>query len=234
MISFAHKPTIVTVASSKGGVGKSTICIMLAGAFTAKGAQVHIIDLDENQTVQRWHSQHGGPIARLSVSAVPPAQFPAHLKEITGHTNPPDLILVDVAGVYEKALLQAMGRSHLVIVPAQPSEPDIHEATKVIRDLTDLNDNFGGAVPYRLLLNLFEPLDPHYQRHSVAEISRLKLDRFEAVLHKRAPYREAFMTGVTPHYAEHRGPALKAVAELDGLVDEITACLAPLEQRAAA
>ena len=37
---------ILTFASSKGGVGKSTTCACLAGAFAKAGENVHIIDLD--------------------------------------------------------------------------------------------------------------------------------------------------------------------------------------------
>lgn len=221
-------PRIITIASSKGGVGKSTVCIALAGALAKAGHRVHVIDLDENQTVGRWFAHHRVGIAGLTVSSTAPPEFNTHLREIAAREL--DVILIDVAGVYEKALLQAMGRSSLVIVPAQPSEPDIHEATKVIRDLSDLNESFGGRVPYRLLLNLFDPLDPLYQRHIVDEVARLGLDRFAGVVHKRAPYREAFMNGRPPHYADiSREAVVKAMAEIDGLIAEIEAILAAPE-----
>ena len=45
---------IITLASSKGGVGKSTITGCLAGVWAADGDTVHIIDLDNNRTVSRW------------------------------------------------------------------------------------------------------------------------------------------------------------------------------------
>ena len=169
----SRPPHIITIASSKGGVGKSTICISLAGAMAAAGQSVHIIDLDENKTVLRWHTQHQVRIPNLSVSSAAAADFSAHFKAVANERY--EMILIDLAGVYEKALLHAMARSSLVIIPAQPSEPDIHEATKIIRDLTDLNDSFQGNVPYRILLNLFDPLDPLYQRHVVDEIGRLGL-----------------------------------------------------------
>lgn len=217
---------VITVASSKGGVGKSTLCISLAGALAHRGDAVHIIDLDENRTVLRWFRQHNVALPRLSVSQVPPSDLLAHLKEVTGHANPPKVVLIDVAGVYEKALLQAMARSNLVIVPAQPSEPDLHEAMKIIRDLSELNESFGGRIPYRLLLNMVEPLDPHYQRYTLAEVGRLGLMRFETLMHKRAPYREAFLNGRTPHQsARDRASTIKAVAEIDAILAEIDAVL---------
>lgn len=217
-------PTTLTIASSKGGVGKSTLTIMLAGALCRRNARVHIIDLDENATVGRWHQQHNVAMPGLTVSVIKPDAFSEHLKGLKNQTL--DYILIDVAGVYEKTLLQAMARSNLVIIPAQPSEPDLHEATKVIRDLQDLNDSFGGQVAYRLLLNLCEHLDPLYQRHALAEVARLNLTRFDTLVYKRAPYREAFLNGITPHFAtDRRDSVLKAVAEIDAVVAEIDAVL---------
>lgn len=229
-----HAPLVLTIASSKGGVGKSTLTIMLAGAFCHRGVRVHIVDLDDNATVGRWHQQHAVAMPGLSVSVIKPDAFSEHLKGLKGQAL--DYILIDVAGVYEKTLLQAMARSNLVIIPAQPSEPDLHEATKVVRDLQDLNDSFGGHVAYRLLLNLCEHLDPLYQRHALAEVARLNLTRFETLVYKRAPYREAFLNGLTPHFSgERRDSVTKAMAEIDAVVAEIdTALHQPVTQEQAA
>lgn len=221
-----NTPRVITVASSKGGVGKSTICISLAGCLAHRGQNVHIIDLDANCTAQRWFKQHRIALPNLSVEQVNPSDLLAHLKEVCAHKSPPDYILIDVAGLYEKALLHAMARSNLVIVPAQPSEPDLHEAMKIIRDLAELNENFSGQIPYRLLLNMVEPLDPQYQRYTIGEVTRLGLSRFETLMHKRAAYRETFLNGQTPHQAaEGRVAAQKARAEIDAIVEEIEALL---------
>lgn len=220
-------PNIITIASSKGGVGKSTSCIALAGALVARGSSVHIIDLDENRTVLRWFKQHAVNPMKLTVMQVAPTELLAHIKEVSSDIRCADYILIDVAGIYEKALLQAMARSNLVIVPAQPSEPDLHEAIKVIKDLADMNENFNGCIPYRLLLNLVEPLDPHYQRYTIDEVTRLGLARFDTLMHKRAPYREMFLTGRTPHQeGKGRVSVAKAIAEIDAIVTEIDAILA--------
>ena len=224
--------TVITVASSKGGVGKSTVCICLAGAFATHGRSVHVLDLDDTQTVSRWHRQHVAVLPNITAEAVSPQDFGVRYKLAAATA---DLILIDVAGAYEKTMLQAMARSSLVIVPAQPSEPDLHEATKVVRDLADLNESFSGAVPCRLLLNQIDPLDPMYQRHAMAEVVRLGLPRFETALGRRAPYREVFMTGQVPHAADRtREPVRKAVAEIDALLAEITAILHPTTHQEAA
>ncbi len=45
---------ILTFASSKGGVGKSTTCAAIASALAMDGERVLLIDLDQNRTLQRW------------------------------------------------------------------------------------------------------------------------------------------------------------------------------------
>ena len=45
---------IVAFASSKGGVGKSTICAAVGAWLASRGEDVLILDLDHNRTVDRW------------------------------------------------------------------------------------------------------------------------------------------------------------------------------------
>lgn len=59
---------ILTFASSKGGVGKSTTCAAVAAALALEGARVLGIDLDQNGTLVRWSRR--GPIEGLTVAAV--------------------------------------------------------------------------------------------------------------------------------------------------------------------
>ena len=58
---------IITFASSKGGVGKSTTCACIASALAMEGARVLLIDLDQNRTLDRWARK--APIDGLTVTA---------------------------------------------------------------------------------------------------------------------------------------------------------------------
>ena len=52
---------IVTVASSKGGVGKSVITTILSGNLAALGYRVAVIDADPNASYSQWHGLYEGP-----------------------------------------------------------------------------------------------------------------------------------------------------------------------------
>jgi chromosome partitioning protein len=84
MCSYVHERRcflIITLASSKGGVGKSTTCAALAGAYAKAGERVHIVDLDNNRTVSRWLSDDAVRPKNLTVSVPDPLILTEHLQE---------------------------------------------------------------------------------------------------------------------------------------------------------
>jgi chromosome partitioning protein len=215
---------IITLASSKGGVGKSTTTAALAGAYAHAGHRVHIIDLDSNHTVSRWLGD-GRCSPRLTVSAADPQDVTEHLGEIA-RDRQPDVTLIDIAGTYERALTVAIARAHLTVIPAGPSEADIFEAARVARHIRSVFQAFGRDPLYRLLLTRVQPLASHAQLHACAEIARLKLPAFETAIHHRAAYMEIGLSGRTPHFAGgKRATVDKAAVELDALVAEIAALI---------
>ncbi len=216
---------IITFASSKGGVGKSTACICFAGALAARKEQVLILDLDENNTATRWTrtSQKTEMVSEfISVKAIEPAKFPGYIKELASSPDRPNHILIDVAGAFETAMLMALNRSHLAIIPAQPSEPDVYEAQRVIQLIDNLNDMRPQPLPYRLLLTLFDPLNTPPQPNVVDQVRKKGLPRLESVMTRRTPYKEIFLTGSTPHAdTSGRASIAKACSELDGIIAEL-------------
>lgn len=213
---------IITLASSKGGVGKSTTTAALAGALASAGHRAHIVDLDSNHTVSRWLGDGNG-IPRLSVSVADPQDLTEHLAEVAGRHSP-DVTLIDIAGTYERALTVAVARAHLTLIPAAPSEADIFEAARVARHIRSVFQAFGRDPLYRLLLTRVQPLASHAQVHACAEIVRLKLPVLRTAIAQRAAYTEIGLSGLPPHFADRgRATVAKAVAEIDQLVAEIAA-----------
>lgn len=211
---------IISLASSKGGVGKSTLAAAIAGAFARRGRRVHIIDLDGNHTISRWlQGQTFSP--RLTVSVADPQDLTAHLSEVTA-VQCPDVTIIDIAGTYERALTVAVARANLTIIPAAPAEADVFEAARVARHIRSVFQAFGRDPLFRIALTRVQPLASNAQLHACAEIDRLKLPAFATAVCHRAPYVEIGLSGLPPHFmAQGRLPVAKAVAEIDALIDEI-------------
>ena len=196
---------IITLASSKGGVGKSTTCAALAGAYAKSGERVHIVDLDSNGTVSRWLSDGAVRPKNLTVSKPDPSILTEHLQEAARHFAP-DVILVDVAGSYERALTIAIARAHLTIIPSCTTEADIYEAAKVARHIEQMGEAFGRIPLYRVLATRVAPLVTHAQAHAFREMARLKLPLLRTIIASRAAYEEIGLSACRPTSPISSGP----------------------------
>ncbi|PHP64962.1 hypothetical protein CSC94_21760 [Zhengella mangrovi] len=210
-----RKTMIISFASSKGGVGKSTCCAAIAAKLAQDGARVLVLDLDLNQTVARWGRK--STLASLVVEAIEPDAFTQTFREKTGGGDF-DHILIDLAGTREATMLKAMARSDLVIIPAQASEPDLREALVIVDDIKDVIEAGADKVRYRVLLTKLFPLPTRVTLFAHREIKRHGLPTFKAGLVERAIYREMFLTGKSPSEAEPKG---KAAREIERLIEEI-------------
>lgn len=217
---------IITLASSKGGVGKSTLTGCLAGAWAAHGSTVHIVDLDNNRTVSRWFADNARRPPAITVSAPDPTALTEHLADLAA-TRAPDVVLIDVAGTYERALTVAVARAHLTLIPASSTEADIFEAHRVARHITAVFKAFDREPLYRVVLNRVQSLSSGAQLYATLEIVRMRLPRLKTRVMQRAAYEELGLSGQPPHFADRKRPTVaKAVQELDAVRADIEALLA--------
>jgi chromosome partitioning protein len=220
-------PIIITCASSKGGVGKSTTAACLAGAFAKHGDIVHLIDLDSNRTLSRWMSDATIRPRAITVSTPDPEQLSEHLKKLNA-PNGPDVVIIDIAGSYERGMTVALARSHLTLIPATLSEADVFETSRIAHLIQKIYAKFAAKPLYRLLLTRVQPLSSHAQRHALSEIKRLQIPMLASPLGQRAAYEEIGLSGLPPHYADSkRGTVASAITELDALRAEINALVIP-------
>lgn len=211
---------ILTFASSKGGVGKSTICAAVAAAMAQAGERVLLIDLDQNRTLQRWSKK--APIDGLAVMAIEPKDFGAVFRDEAA-SGRHDHICIDLPGSREVTLFKALARSDLVIIPAQASEPDLREALVVASDVRDVRETTGRPIPYRLLLTKVYPLRTRVTDFAYAELERLGLPLFRTALVERSAYREMFLNGQPPTVTEPQKGAGLEIASLLSEIREVVA-----------
>lgn len=205
---------ILSFASSKGGVGKSTTCAAIGGALAAAGEPTLIIDLDQNRTLHRWAKRV--PIANLAVESVDTREFAEFFNQQIEEGRFAH-ICIDLPGSREVTLIKAAARSDLVIIPAQASEPDLREALVVAADVRDVSVRATRPIPYKILLTKVYPLRTRVADFIHQELVRHRQPVFETALVERSAYREMFLTGRLPTASEPD----KAGAEIMSLLAEI-------------
>ncbi|MEL7171387.1 MAG: ParA family protein, partial [Pseudomonadota bacterium] len=227
----------IVFASSKGGVGKSTSCAAIAALLAGRGEGVAVLDLDQNRTLDAWGQASG--VARLAADASVPegADRAATLPGLAiGAVAADDFadafraaraagwphVFVDLPGIREVTLMKAVAKADLVVIPAQHSEPDIRQAMTIARDIRDIEETLGRAIPHAVLFTKVRPLRTRLDRFVEAELDRSGLPRFATPLVDRIAYKEMFLDAIAPHAKEPdrgAGPELAAlVAEMEAMI----------------
>jgi len=217
-------PTIIAFASPKGGAGKSTNCLNIAGALCKRGQVVHIVDFDQSQTLWRWYqdSSSAQAIANLTVAKAPDKDLDLFVRQVWKH--PADYVLIDLAGHLSREMLHLAVFATLTITPTKISEPDIVEADKLHAQLEDIQTRISKPIIHRLLINEVPFMLAAFEYALLDQLASAEVPRFHTLMRKRSAYGETFMSGQPPHYADQSRPSVtKAVAEIDALVDEIIA-----------
>jgi chromosome partitioning protein len=196
--------TVLTIASSKGGPGKTTLCQVLTGSLAGE-CKLVVLDADPTQALSRWakSTYEGAPFEAI---AEPDETLLAHLIGLKADTA--DLVLVDTAGFGNRAATVAMTSADAVLVPTLAGEADITEAEKTTRLVDGLARAARREIPARIVFNRVRRTS--LARHAEAEAERAKLPRLSSSLSDLVGYGEMSYSGRLPA----SGPAVTEVAAL--------------------
>lgn len=217
----------ISLASAKGGCGKTTLAILLGAELALEGYRVSLLDCDVNQ-----HATAFGRKARVDRFAVVPAVDEANiLPELRTAAREADVVLIDLPGGSSTLALKALQRSSYVLVPCQTSLPDVRDGIKTVAQIEDAQDlarsEIARALVWTRLLPGFESRSARHVRESVEE---KQLPVFRTTLLERAAFRELHLTGQVPRQAD---PGGSAAANVSALTQELLTRLAALQEAAA-
>lgn len=198
---------VITVAQQKGGAGKTTLAANLAAAWAAT-MRVAALDMDPQRSLARWGEIRGG---RGGLSVV----------ECTGWRLSPeldrlrrggyDVVLVDSPPQVDTDARRAIRAASLVVVPVQPSPPDIWAAEGTLRIAA------AEKRPAALVLNRVQAA-PRLRETADRELRARGLRPLAEALGNRAAHNHAFAEGLGVTEA---APRSAAAAELRALADAI-------------
>ena len=200
---------VLTFASSKGGAGKSTLCVNLSAYFATLGKQVMILDVDPQRSSYEWITESSESILS-EVSAIHLTDE-SEIEAIIAETGC-DLVCIDLQGVLDNSPLFALAIADLILVPCRPSRDDIVGLGWIIK----LNE--AASVKYqsseaeiRVILNAVNPRSVVYQ-HVMQQIKNDDIFVLSSPISQTVSFAEANINRVS--VLEMSGKAKKMISKV--------------------
>jgi chromosome partitioning protein len=217
---------VVSVCSTKGGVGKTTLVICLADAFARQGGSVVIIDADPNGHVASWRERAGKDCKVDVITGVTEKEILDRVTEVASRYS---VVLVDLEGAASQAVTYAIAESDLVLIPSKVSGMDLQEIFRTYEVVKRAEKMLRRAIPARVVLTQMSPLQSRVASHARQEIQSANIPVLKTEVIQRAAYQSIHFTGTTP---AHPDGDPKAMQEVTGVLGELLEVLADQQQAA--
>lgn len=204
--------TVLCVASSKGGPGKTLVCQVLSGTLAAEGIRVVVIDADPNAAFSRWAAR---TYEGAKFEAIAQAEETAVLGLVHEKLQTADLVLIDTGGFGNRTAASALAISDAVVVPSQAGEADVTEAEKTVKLAQSMAKLTGRPAHARVLFNRMKKTK--LAQHAASEISAARLPRLDAQLSDLVAYGGVTYAGQVPLPGTAGTEVAALIAELRSL-----------------
>lgn len=215
----AGGPRVVAVLGQKGGSGKTTLAMHLAGTWGRAGKRVLVVDADPQGTATRWSASAPEDAEPFPATVVSLAAAGARLHTNVAKLAPAyDLVVIDTPPAVDQPQPRAaLGIADLALVPVVPSPPDLWAAVGV-RDLIRAME--GPELQARLVLSMVQA-GTTLARETEDALTDFGIPLLEASLGLRQAYRQAAVYGTTVHGMKDA----KAADEVEALAREVLGLL---------
>ena len=201
-----------SIVSQKGGSGKTTLALHLAIA-AAKDRKVLVIDLDPQQSAERWHAirqRITGTKDDPSIAAGPYQKLLDMLK--TARKLGAELVLIDTPPKLDKAIIPSLKVATLVLVPLKSAVLDL----QALEDTSDLINLAKARGKSTVILNAVptNQIKETAVRESLRTASRLKLEVASERVSELVAFSQGLKTGRGVTESERNGTAAKEITAL--------------------
>ncbi|MFA5083012.1 MAG: ParA family partition ATPase [Hydrogenophilaceae bacterium] len=211
---------VIAVVNQKGGAGKSTLAMLLAGGLADAGRRVLVADADTQNTSLRWASAGEG--------------FPADVEDVSGEEklhkhlkkrlDKYDYIVIDTPpAATAPVTASALRIAHLALVPVIPSPPDMWASLRIREAIQSAREDRNPDLLAYIVVNQAQ-LNTILAREVLALLPEFGIPMLAAQLKSRTAYRQCAALGAG--IAALGSRAAMASLEVDALRREVEFLLA--------
>ncbi len=140
---------VISLASPKGGAGKTTAAMLLATELSQKGLGVTVIDCDPRQWSVKW-GKGGSVPEKMTIESKPTEENIIDVIDEAKSKSP--FVIIDLEGTSSMLVAFAISRSDLVIIPTQAGPMEGESAADAIKLIRQQEKGMGRKIPFAVLM----------------------------------------------------------------------------------
>jgi chromosome partitioning protein len=202
---------IVAVLTQKGGAGKTTVALHLAGELERQGASVLLIDADPQGSALDWAEQRARDGRPRLFGVIGLARETLH-REVPDLAKPVNHVIIDGPPRSTALVRSAMLAADVVLIPVQPSAFDVW-ATQAVLGLIREAWAYKPRLRGIFVINR-RVIGTRIAREVRKVIGDLGIPALDASLAQRVIFAETAGTGMLAAEIDPRSAAAREVAEV--------------------
>lgn len=210
---------VITLATSKGGTGKSTLARSLACHWFYAGIKVSVIDADPQGSIISRHNPDG-LLKGMTVISDPEETVDENIQTLKEKST---FVIVDTGGFRNRTSIKALIETDIAIIPLKPSADDLAAALEtynLIKELNETPERFNNPIIYRMILTMTQK-GTVIARHIRDELTSMGYMILENELYHRVSYPEAAIGGLAPSITEPEGAAARDISRIVGEISQL-------------
>jgi chromosome partitioning protein len=203
---------VITVASPKGGAGKSTASVLLGTEMAYAGAEVSILDCDPNHSISIWAERIKLP-PRITVrSDVSESEIVRTIKQQDADGR---VVIVDLEGVASRLVSRAISQADLVLIPMRATTLDATIGVRALALIAEEEEALGRAIRSAVVFTMTRAIKSKQHTAIEASLREQGVDVITPPLMERAAFSALFEFGGDLRSIPEQGrmePAIKNAA----------------------
>lgn len=183
---------IVTVASPKGGAGKSTASIILATELAHAGAEVTLLDCDPNRSISIWADRGKLPPRIRVKSDVGELDIVKTLKQQDADGR---VVIVDLEGVASRLVSRAISQADLVLTPMRATTLDATIGVRALALIDEEEEALGRKIRHAVVFTMTRAIKSKQHTAIEASLRGQGVDVISPPLMERAAFSALFEFG---------------------------------------